>query len=169
MMITHVVAAAENDTIGVDGGLPWDIPEDLQHFRNLTNGHALIMGRKTFESIGRPLPNRLNVIVTRQKDYQPEGALVAPSLEAAIELCSTQIQNYGNVIDIIGGGEIYKQSQHLVDRIYITRVHMEVIGDTKYPPIPKDLFELTDESHRDTPVAFTFQTYNKRKTDYSSR
>lgn len=161
MKITHVVAAAANNTIGVDGDLPWDIPEDLQHFKDITNGHALIMGRKTFESIGRPLPNRLNVIITRNSDYSHEGVVVASSLEEALRICKTRAADYGNVIDIVGGGEIYSQSLALVDEIHITRVHQEIDGDTKYPDIPVDQFELISESHRETPVQFTFQTYKR--------
>ena len=162
-MISHIVAAAKNGTIGADGGLPWDIPEDMKFFRDTTKGKALIMGRKTFESVGHPLPKRLNVVVTRQPDYIAKGAIVVPSIEEAIEVCKKHIDEYGEEIFIIGGGEIYKQSMNLVDRIYLTRIHQDVIGDTKYPEVDEDLFELVNSLERSEPVAFTFLTYERKK------
>ena len=124
--LSHIVAAAENDVIGREGGLPWHIPEDLKFFKDKTLGHAIIMGRKTYESVGRPLPKRLNVIVTRQKDYHPEGTAVFPSLAEAIAYCERESATWGEEIFIAGGGEIFEQSMDMVDKIYLTRIHQEI-------------------------------------------
>jgi dihydrofolate reductase len=162
MMIAHIVAAAKNNVIGVDNGLPWDIPEDMKWFRDRTKGRALIMGRKTFESVGHPLPNRLNVVVTRQADYKaPEGVVVKPSIEEAIEHCKPIIGNYHNELFIIGGGEIYKQSLPLVDTIYLTRIHHDVEGDATYPEVPQDQFKLVEQIDRTEPVEFSFLTFKR--------
>lgn len=161
MILSHIVAAAENNTIGTQGDLPWELPEDMKFFRDKTKGHSMIMGRKTFESIGRPLPHRLNVIVTRQKDYKVDGAIVVESIEAAIELCKTRVDEFGDEIFIIGGGEIYKQSLPLVNRIYLTRIHREFSGETKYPDLSKSDFKLVNSLERKEPIPFTFETYER--------
>src|SRR3954462_14426632 len=101
MTLSHNVAVSENDVIGTNNTLPWDIPEDMKFFRDKTKGKALIMGRKTYESVGHPLPNRLSVIVTRQKDYRPKNApdaIVVPTIQAAIEYCKGQTSKYGEEI-----------------------------------------------------------------------
>lgn len=162
MILSHIVAAAENDTIGVEGELPWNIPEDMKFFRDKTKGKALIMGRKTFESVGHPLPHRLNVVVTRQADYKAEGAIVVRSLNEAIEVCKQHMDKYGEEIFIIGGGEIYRQSMDIVDKIYLTRIHKNFTGDAKYPKVDEEIFELVESTERDQPVPFTFLTYVKR-------
>src|ERR1700744_5562864 len=116
MTVSIVVAISENHVIGKDNKLLWHLPADLKHFKEITSGHTVIMGRKTYESVGKPLPNRRNIIVTRQ-DITIAGCEVVNSIEAAIELCKTQ-----NEVFIIGGAEIYKQAMHLTDRIYLTIV-----------------------------------------------
>ena len=164
MTLSHIVAVAENDVIGSQNSLPWDIPEDMKFFREKTKGHALIMGRKTFESVGHPLPNRLNVVVTRNPNFSSTApnVVVKPDLKSAIEYCKTQQSKYGDEIFIIGGGEIFKESLPLVDVIYLTRIHKEFPGDVFYPKLPAREFELIEQRDRQDPVPFSFLTYMRR-------
>jgi dihydrofolate reductase len=169
-MIAHIVAAAENGTIGIDGDLPWSIPEDMKWFRERTKGCALIMGRKTFEAVEHPLPNRLNVIVTRQKDYKPQSSkkatnapvIVTASIEEALEACKKVAADWKNEIFIIGGGEIYHQSVKLVDTIYLTRIHRNVKGDATYPDPDPAQFKLVERLERTEPEAFSFETWVRK-------
>lgn len=160
--LAHITAASKNNVVGVNGDLPWDIPEDMKFFRDTTKGKAIIMGRKTFESVGHPLPKRLNVVVTRQKDYKAEGATVFQTIEDAIKFCKTQTDQYGEEIFIIGGGEIYKQTINIVDTIYLTRIHREIDGDAFYPEFDESQFTLIRNDKRETPEAFTFLTYKRK-------
>jgi dihydrofolate reductase len=170
MMIAHIVAAAENGTIGKEGDLPWSIPEDMKWFRDRTRGTALIMGRKTFEAVEHPLPKRLNVVVTRQKDYTPDKmkadptapVIVTDTIEKAIEICKKQVDQWKNEIFIIGGGEIYHQSVKFVDTIYLTRIHRDVDGDATYPDPDPNVFKLTESIKRTEPEAFTFETWVRK-------
>jgi dihydrofolate reductase len=169
VMVAHIVAAARNGVIGKDGELPWSIPEDMKWFRERTRGHALIMGRKTYESVEHPLPHRLNVIVTRQKDYKPKNSSVpnAPvhvvaTIEEGLTYCRNVAAQYGNEIFIIGGGEIYHQSVRFVDTIYLTRIHRDVAGDATYPDPDLKQFELVEKLDRFEPEAFSFETYKRR-------
>ena len=164
MSLSHIEAVSRNDVIGANQTLPWDIPEDMKFFRDKTKGKALIMGRKTFESVGHPLPNRLNVVVTRQKDYPSKApnVVVKPDLKSAIEYCQTQVSKYGEEIFIIGGGEIYKESMPLVDVIYLTRIHADFEGDTRYPKVDSSQFELIEQRDRTEPVPFSFLTYVRK-------
>lgn len=162
IQLSHIVAAAKNDVIGVNNALPWHIPEDLKFFREKTKGKALIMGRKTFESVGHPLPHRLNVVVTRQKDYQANGAVVFASLQEAIEHCKAQTDQFGNEIFIIGGGEIFRESLPLVDTVYLTRIHADYPGEITYPPLDPQEFEEVERQDRTDPVAFSFLTYKRK-------
>lgn len=127
-MISLIAAAARNNVIGKGNALPWDLPDDLKHFREVTAGHAIIMGRKTFESIGRPLPKRRNIVITRQEDYRPEGVEVAANLESAIALLPKEEEAF-----VIGGGEIFKQALPLATRVYLTRVEADVEGGAFFP------------------------------------
>lgn len=162
MILSHIVAVSENDVIGVNNDLPWDIPEDLKFFRDKTKGRAMIMGRKTYESVGHPLPHRLSIIVTRQKDYKVEGnAVVQPDLPSAIEYAKTQVSKWGEEIFIIGGGEIFKESIDMVDVIYLTRIHKNFDGDIKYPHVDPKKFQLVEQRDRQEPVPFSFLTYTK--------
>ena len=147
MILSHIVAASENGVIGVEGGLPWDIPEDMKFFKDKTSGHAIIMGRKTYESVGHPLPNRLNVVITRQKDYVAKNAVVVATIDEAIEVCKKQTDKWGDEVFIIGGGQIYKQSIDIADRIYLTRIYKTFEGDAKYPDINEDQFDLSSKSY----------------------
>ena len=144
-MISLIAAAARNNVIGKGNALPWDLPADLKHFRETTAGHTVIMGRKTFESIGRPLPKRRNIVITRQPDYNPEGVEVVSSLETAI----TTIPD-GEEAFVIGGGEIFKQALPLADRVYLTRVEVDVTGDAYFPAL--EPAEWRETSRREGPV-----------------
>lgn len=162
-MITLIAAAGENNELGKDNDLLWHLPDDFKRFKSLTTGHYIIMGRKTFESFPKPLPNRVHIIITRSKDYNvPEGCIVANNLEKAIEVCPKH-----ETIFIIGGGEIYKQSISIADCIELTRVHENFDADTFFPEINSSEWELLssefhdkDEKHKHT---FTFETYQKIK------
>lgn len=165
MKIAHIVAVSENNVIGVNNDLPWSIPEDMKFFRDKTKGKALIMGRKTFESVGHPLPHRLNVVITRQPGYasSAENVVVVPDLKTAIKHCEKLQDQYGEEIFIIGGGEIFKQSIEMVDIIYLTRIHKNFSGDVLYPELPPGMFEEVERRERTEPVPFTFLTYNRKK------
>lgn len=170
MKLSHIVAVSENNVIGVHNDLPWNIPEDMKFFKDKTKGRALIMGRKTFESVGHPLPHRLNVVITRQANYKtdgPEGVrqdnvVVVPDLTSAIAHCKGVIGKYGDEIFIIGGGEIFRESIRKVDIIYLTRIHKNFEGDVFYPEVPEDLFQLVERRDRTEPVPFSFLTYSRR-------
>lgn len=130
-MISIIVAVSENNVIGKRGTLPWYIPEDLKRFRSLTTGHPIIMGRKTHESIGKPLPNRTNIIITRDLEYKSKGCIVVNSLEEALEKAKTS--EGSDEIFIIGGGEIYSQAMDKTDKIYLTFIKGNLDGDVYFP------------------------------------
>lgn len=137
-----IVAVAENGIIGREGDLPWRLSSDLQRFKSLTMGHALIMGRRTFESIGRLLPGRTTVIVTRQPDYQFPGALIAHSLSEALTLTADDDCPF-----LVGGAELYRIGLPLATRLFLTRVHAEVEGDVSFPDVDwEDWHEVSRES-----------------------
>jgi len=126
--ISILVAMASNRTIGIDNTLPWRIPEDLKHFKALTMGHHLIMGRKTFESIGKPLPGRTTVVVSRDRGLKIDGCIVAHSLQEAVAACANDPQLF-----VVGGADIYAQALSLADTLYITEIQQDVIGDAWFP------------------------------------
>jgi dihydrofolate reductase len=165
MSLSHIVAVSENDVIGVNNTLPWDIPEDMKFFKDKTKGRAIIMGRKTYESVGQPLPNRLSVVITRQKDYKVDApnVIVVPDLKAAIAEAEKQISKWGDEIFIIGGGEIFKESIDMVDIIYLTRIHKSFDGDIKYPKVDPKKFQLIEQRDRTEPVPFSFLTYSRKR------
>jgi dihydrofolate reductase len=138
-MIKIIVATSKNRVIGNDNSLIWNLPSDLKHFKKLTTDNSIVMGRKTYESIGRPLPNRRNIIITRQEDYEVDDCEVVGSLEEALLLC-------GSNCFIIGGGEIYKQSINIADKIYLTLIDEEFEGDTYFPEIDEDWVEVIREN-----------------------
>jgi dihydrofolate reductase len=133
--VSIIAAMSRNRIIGAGGAIPWDIPADMRRFRELTLGHSIIMGRKTFESIGHPLPGRHNIVVTRQPGYCSEGTLVAATLEEALHLAEGE-----NEIFICGGGDLYGQALPLADRIYLTVIDLDIEGDTRFPVIQQDAF-----------------------------
>lgn len=146
--ISLIVAMSENRVIGKDNKLPWHIPEDLRRFKSVTSGHPVIMGRKTYDSIGRPLPGRLNIVITRDHTYRNDAVSVVYSLDDAIKLAS---QSDEQEIFIIGGGQIFEQAITLAHKLYLTVVHTEIEGDTYFPDFSvfsKKVFEQkgnTDE------------------------
>ena len=145
MIISIIVAMDETRGIGVEGRLPWHLPADLKRFKSLTMGHHLIMGRKTFASIGRPLPGRTTIIVTRDQSFQPEGCLVAHSLETALEFARLDLEND---VFVIGGAEIFVQAIELADRIYLTQVHSSLPADVYFPEFAAaDWLETDSEYH----------------------
>ena len=124
-----VVAMTNNNVIGQNGDMPWHLPADLAHFKKLTSGHAIVMGRRTWESIGRPLPNRVNIVITRKVDYEAEGATVVHSLKDGVTAAGD------HRLFVIGGGEIYKEALPLSSCLHITRLNTRLEGDTYFPEI----------------------------------
>jgi len=159
-IISLMVAAAENNVIGKDNRLLWHLPDDLKFFKQTTSGHSIIMGRKTYESVGRPLPNRRNLIITRQARYTVEGAEVVQSLNDALARCTSEKEVF-----VVGGGEIYRLALPLADRIYMTRVHAVPEGDVYFPVLnPEDWSLVWSEHHEPDErhnVGFTFMRYDK--------
>ena len=164
--IALVVAAGENGVIGCDGAMPWRMPSDLKNFRRLTMGCPVIMGRKTFQSIGRALDGRLNIVVSRNASYQADGAVVAESLEEAIKIGRHALVNENQSVMVIGGGEIYRAALPMADWIYLTRVQASPDGDTTFPKIDKNEWvEVSSEPLRQRECdqfAATFLTYQRR-------
>src|SRR5262249_7601011 len=156
MMLSAIAAMAKNRVIGKDGVLPWRIPEDFKFFKNKTTGHIMIMGRKTFESLGGPLPNRLHVVITRQRDYHPAGAHVFHSVDKALEFCRQQTTKWGDEVFIVGGGEIYREMLPVTDRIYLTEIHQDFDGDARFPEFSAQDFREVERSPRIEPVAYDF-------------
>ncbi len=141
MKISHIVAMGRNHVIGNGLEIPWRISEDFQHFKKTTLGHAMIMGRKTWDSIGRVLPGRLTVVVTRDVNASfPEGVLKAASVKEALELCRERISTWGDKVFIVGGGDIYRQTLPIADEIYLTIVDLEPAGDVFYPKLDKTAY-----------------------------
>ncbi len=155
MIISIIVAVAENNVIGQGNKLIWHISEDLKRFKNLTTGHHILMGRKTFESIGKALPNRTNVVISRNKDFNAPGCIVVDSLQRALEISKDDEEVF-----IVGGGEIYRQALPITDKIYLTKVEAQFEGDTFFPPINPDewRFEAIDktEPQRDGELEYSF-------------
>jgi dihydrofolate reductase len=154
--LSLIVAIAKNNVIGINNTLPWHLPEDLKRFRALTTGHHIIMGRKTYESLGRLLPGRTTVIVTRNKHYKLEGALIAHSLEDALVLCQNDDEAF-----VIGGAELYQAGLKLADKLYVTEVDLTVDGDAFFPVVDLKYWQ---ETSRETHISaqglpFSYITY----------
>jgi dihydrofolate reductase len=161
-MITLIAAVAENHALGKNNDLLWHLPKDFKRFKEITSGHYIIMGRKTFESFPKPLPNRTHVIISRHKKVVPDGCIVVENIEKAFEVCPKD-----ETIFVIGGGEIYKQTIAIADKLDITKVHSSFDAEVFFPEIDLNIwkleseeFHLKDEKHQ---FDFTFQTYVKRK------
>jgi dihydrofolate reductase len=152
--IVIVVAVGRNGVIGVDGGLPWRIPEDMARFKRLTMGHALVMGRETFASIGRPLPGRANIVLTRRPEWSHEGVEVAGSLDDALVIAASR----GQDAYIAGGAEVYRAGLAVADRIEMTEVDAEPDGDTWFPEVDWSQWR---KSSREPHPGFTFVTYDR--------
>lgn len=139
MHVAVIVAQAQNRVIGNENRLPWHLPEDLRYFKRVTMGKPIIMGRKTFESIGRPLPGRCNIVITRDEQWRAEGVVVVASPEEAIERAAAQAEIDGvEEALVIGGAEIYRQMLPLSDRLYLTQVHASVEGDAHFPELDSE-------------------------------
>jgi len=143
-MIALIVAASENNAIGKNNQLLWHLPNDLKFFKNTTWGSVVIMGRKTFESVNKPLPGRINIVITQQTNWQAEGVITVHSVEEAIE---KGYQTNCKDLFIIGGGEIYRQSLNLADKIIMTKVHTSIEGDTFFPEIDIKEWTKTKSTH----------------------
>jgi dihydrofolate reductase len=137
MIISLIAVMSENHVIGRNNKMPWKLPSDRKRFHEITRGHYTIMGRKTFESIGQPLPGRKNVILTRQRNYVAEGCIIAHDLDSAFAACAGTDEVF-----ICGGGEVFQETIFLADRIFLTIVHTVVEGDTLFPDIPPDFKEV---------------------------
>jgi len=157
--LSIIVAVAHDGVIGVNNTLPWHLPEDLKRFRALTMGHHIIMGRKTYDSLGRLLPGRTTVIVTRNENYKVEGALVAHSLEAAIALCEDDEEVF-----LIGGAELYQAGLKLAHKLYITEIELDVAGDSFFPKLVSTEWQETErEAHTsEKGLKFSYVTYLRK-------
>jgi dihydrofolate reductase len=161
-MITMIAAAGENNELGKDNDLLWHLPDDFKRFKKLTTGHYIIMGRKTFESFPKPLPNRTHIVITRNTDYRKEEAVVVHDIEKALKISKEDVQPY-----IIGGGEIYKLGLPIADKIELTRVHGTFAdADTFFPEFSEEKWELVskeehpkDERHN---YSFTYETWVRK-------
>ena len=157
-MVSLIVAASRNGVIGAKGKLPWRLPTDLQRFKELTMGHPILMGRKTFESIGKPLPGRINIVVTRQKGFQCCGVTVVHSPEEALLICEDEREVF-----VIGGAEIYQQALSFANRIYLTRIEKDFEGDTALFEIDLKVWkEVSREEFPNDPLPHTFLTYERK-------
>ena len=164
--VSIIAAVAENGVIGDGGAMPWRLSTDLRRFKALTLGKPVVMGRRTFESIGKPLPGRANIVVSRRSDYRPEGATAAPSLDAALEAAKAAARESGlDEIFVIGGGEIYAAAMPYADRLHITHVAGRPAGDTRFPVIDPAVWTRVSEEHvppggKDT-AATTYAVYRR--------
>jgi len=160
--LTLIAAADENNAIGKDNQLIWHLSDDLKRFKNLTNNHCMVMGRKTYESFSKPLPNRTHIVITKQHNYPvPEGVIVVNNLEDALDAARNDKQPF-----VIGGGEIYKQALPLADKIELTRVHAKFEADTHFPEIDKSIWKETSNTYHNKDdkhdFPFSFITYSRR-------
>jgi dihydrofolate reductase len=154
MIISIIAAIGENNVLGKDNKLIWNMPADMQHFKNMTTGHHIIMGRKTWESMGKkPLPNRTSIVITRDKKYKAEGCILVHSLEEALKAVTNDEEVF-----IIGGAEVYKEAMGKADKLYITRIHHKFEGDVFFPVIGKEWFEAINND---------FEKDAKNKYDFS--
>ncbi|AZA61334.1 MULTISPECIES: dihydrofolate reductase [Chryseobacterium] len=160
-MTTIVVAMGEKNEIGSGNQLLWHLPKDLKHFKDLTSGHPIIMGRKTYESIGKALPNRTNIVVSRKKNWFQEGILIVGSIKEAVKFAKKIDEN----IFIIGGGNVYEQTMEIADRLEVTLVKANLEADTYFPKINDKIWKKTEETCHEkdekNQYDFCFQTYEK--------
>ena len=168
--VTFVVAVADNDVIGQGGGLPWRLKSDMQHFRAATMGKPVVMGRKTYLSIGKPLAGRTNIVVSRDRAFTAPGVLVAPSIEAALTVARGDALRRGAAeIAVIGGADIYAQTMTAADRLVVTRVHLRPGGDTNFPSVDPNVWKEGERAeHRAGPhdeADFTIVVYERCAAD----
>ncbi|MBP4041458.1 type 3 dihydrofolate reductase [Aeromonas sp. SrichE-2G] len=162
MQISMIAAMAHDRVIGLDNQMPWHMPADLAHFKRVTLGKPVLMGRKTFESIGRPLPGRRNLVISRNPAYQAEGVEVIDSVEAALALLGEGVDE----LMVIGGGYLYGQLLPRADRLYLTRIDLAVAGDTRFPAFDDEQWRLVEsEAHpadEKNPHPYRFETWQRR-------
>jgi dihydrofolate reductase len=160
--LTLIVARARNGVIGANGALPWRLPEDLAHFKRATMGHPIVMGRRTWESIGRPLPGRRNIVVSRQAQLAIPGAEVAPSLDAAIALCAD-----ADEVFVIGGAQLYREALPRAQRLVVTEIDADFDGDTFWKAPDPTQWRISAREHRpptaERPFSLDFVTYERRR------
>jgi len=157
--ISQIVAMAANRVIGNRGAMPWKIPGEQKMFKKITMGHTVIMGRKTYESLDRPLPGRTNIVVTRQKNYRAPGCRIAHGLANALEVCPAGEDE----AFICGGGQLYREAMPITDRIYLTVIPREFPGDTFYPEFPTDEFEIVDSKRIEGAEPYRFYIYQRTR------
>jgi len=164
MIISAIVAMSQNHVIGKDNKIPWHLPADLKYFKKTTLNHHIILGRKCYESIGRPLPKRTNIIVTRNKEYEAEGCIIVGSVQEALEYSRSRKQSE---VFIAGGGQIYEQSAELWDKLYLTEVETEVEGDIHFPKLLDEQWIMISEksyvADETNPYNYTFKVYERKK------
>lgn len=160
-----VVATSENGIIGDQGGMPWHLPRDLRQFKSLTMGHPIVMGRRTWESIGRPLPGRRNIVLTRDRDYVADGADVVHSVEDIVHATDGDA-----VVMIIGGGEIYRLFLNMADTVHRTRIHCSLEGDTTFPDLSPNAWTMSNQQRHEQDEhnahAMTFETWSRVATEH---
>lgn len=163
MRISQIAAMSKNRVIGKDNTLPWRIPEDLKFFKNKTHGKVLIMGRKTFESLPAHLPDRFHIVISRSAmESEEDDVQFVTSIHEALKVAEEMTEDWPEEVFVIGGGEIYSASLPMTDRIYLTVIDQSFEGDTYFPEINLDDFELIEESPREKPFPFRFCTYQRR-------
>jgi dihydrofolate reductase len=159
MRVSLIAAMAKNRAIGLGNGLPWHLPPDLRRFKALTTGHTLIMGRKTFETLKGPLPWRTTIVVTRRADYAPAGVLVARSIDEALSRAE------GDEVFVAGGEDIFRQTLHRADRLYLTRIDRDFTGDTFFPEYEESAWRLAEREHHEAtpeiPFAYSFEVWER--------
>jgi dihydrofolate reductase len=162
-LLSVIAAVAENGIIGKDGTLPWHLPADLKYFRRVTTGHTIVMGRRNYEDIGRPLPNRVNIVLSRDHGFRAEGCMVANSIEEAISLAGDESE-----IFFIGGARLYEQILPRADRLYLSRIHGDIDGDTRFPDYNESAWTRIAHELRpadpDNPYPISFEVYERSST-----
>ena len=161
MIVSLVAAASDNNVIGKNNTLPWRMPADMKFFKNLTMGHTVVMGRKTYESMGKPLQGRKNIVITRNNDFKAENCIVLGSFSEVLEYCKTEDE-----IFVIGGAQIYHQLIDKADKIYLTRIHGNFDGDAHFPVIDIKEWDETYQSHfqadEKNPYPYSFLEFSRR-------
>lgn len=162
LSLAHIVAMAEGGVIGRGDQLPWKLADDMRHFMQTTRGHAVIMGRKTFETLRKPLVERLNIVVTRQQGYAaPDGVIVVSSVDEALAEAKAASDRWGDEVFIAGGGEIYRATRPLIKRLYLTEVHQRVEGDTTYELPPRNEFKEVSRERHEGAIPFSFVLWER--------
>lgn len=164
MILSHITAMSRNRVIGKGGKLPWHIPEDLKFFKKMTYGKVMIMGRKTFESLPGQLPNRYHIVISHNQYVSDEPDVVfVRSIDEALEHAKKVTAKFSEEVFIVGGGEIYRQTMGIVDRVYLTVIDQDFEGDAFYPEVPESDFLLVEQNDRPGPPPYSFRTYLRKQ------